>query len=214
MDSETEPVDILADDSRYNESFINFLKEIMGELVERKGIEVPSEFVLNMVKLAAINPDNKFLIKQQMVDTEIDRLKRIVIERIVEMSELSRTMIRMQIHYRDHCRSRDEVIEADRKEDTEKVNKLIGELRKSVPKHIRHYDFYYSKLMGATIYFANMGPDTEISVVNETEGAWVEKRTTLPIKLLNFLMKFDLLLFLQRQLEKSSIKMTSPSSYQ
>lgn len=49
MDSETEPVDILADDSRYNESFINFLKEIMNELVERKRIDVPSEFVLNMV---------------------------------------------------------------------------------------------------------------------------------------------------------------------
>lgn len=49
MESETEPVDILADDSRYNESFINFLKEIMSELVERKGIEVPSELVLNMV---------------------------------------------------------------------------------------------------------------------------------------------------------------------
>lgn len=73
----------------------------------------------------------------------------------------------------------DLVIEAERKEDTEKVRKLIGELKKSVPRHIRHYDFYYSKLMGATIYYANMGPDTEISVVNETEGeycAWAEDK--------------------------------------
>lgn len=174
-DQEREPendtIDLLSDDSRYNESFLNFLKEVIDELSTSKNISMPQDFVLNMVKLVALNPDNKFLIKQQMVDTEIDRLKRKVIDRIEGMSELSRNIIAMQLHYRYHCQSRDTVIASSRKESTDKINLLIGELKALVPKNLRHYDLYYSKLTAAIIYFANMGPDSEQSVVDETTDA-------------------------------------------
>jgi len=43
-------------------------------------------------------------------------------------------------------------------------------MKTGIPKHVRHYDLWYAKLIGATIIEADMGPATESSVVRETEG--------------------------------------------
>ncbi|ODM92107.1 hypothetical protein Ocin01_14576 [Orchesella cincta] len=166
----TDAID-LSEDNRFNENFVNFVKTMKTFLNDHKGIDVPREFIVNIVKLAAIDPNNKFLIKQQMVASEMDRLRKIVIEKIVGMTEISRNVIRIQLYYREKYMTRDEVISVYREAIDEKVIPLMTELRASVPRHLNHYDLYYAKMVGVTIYFANMGPDTEQSVVNETQAA-------------------------------------------
>jgi hypothetical protein len=51
-----------------------------------------------------------------------------------------------------------------------KISSLMSELKAGIPKNIRHYDFWYAKLIGATIIEADLGPATEGSVIRETEG--------------------------------------------
>ncbi|CAL8103090.1 unnamed protein product [Orchesella dallaii] len=106
-----------------------------------------------------------------MVASEMDRLRKIVIEKIVGMTEISRNVIRIQLYYREKYMTRDEAISAYREALDEKVIPLMTELRASVPRHLSHYELYYAKMIGVTIYFANMGPDTEHSVIKETQAA-------------------------------------------
>ncbi len=64
----------------------------------------------------------------------------------------------------------DELLDAHRFELEEEINPLLHDLKATIPKHQRHYEIYYQKLIAATIIRAGMGPHNEYTIVKQTEG--------------------------------------------
>jgi len=69
----------------------------------------------------------------------------------------------------------DVLIEAHRYELEEQIKPLINDLRSTIPKHLRHYEMYYQKLIAATITRSGMGPTNEFPIIKQTEGVYKSK---------------------------------------
>ena len=54
----------------------------------------------NQVKLVALDPQHKFVLKQPLTKVELDRLVVIAVDFITAMNPIQRNIIRMQLHYK------------------------------------------------------------------------------------------------------------------
>jgi len=45
----------------------------------------------------------------------------------------------------------------------------MDDIKSGIPKVLSHHDYWYAKLIGATIIEADLGPATQAAVIRETE---------------------------------------------
>ncbi|XP_021957046.1 cilia- and flagella-associated protein 206 isoform X2 [Folsomia candida] len=154
----------------YHQTFLRLISNVQT-CIKSAGVEVEDEFVVMIIKLVSLDPGNKFLIKQQMVESELERMKKIVVDRILAMSSMSRDIISMQFHFKMSYYNRDDSVYAHREDQENKISSLMNDMKTGIPNNLRQHDIWYAKLIGATIIEANMGSAMESSVVRETEAA-------------------------------------------
>jgi len=148
----------------------NIIREITHECAG-KGQVVSETLVAFMVKAVVLDPDNGFNVDRTLTKTDVDKLIRTCVFRLLEKDSPSLETIRMQVYFDMNYTTRTEFLDEHRRVLEGRLQPVIREITDSRARTRDELEVLYTRIVSCVLLRSGLGSPTDISVVREATAA-------------------------------------------
>ncbi|RVE71023.1 hypothetical protein OJAV_G00070520 [Oryzias javanicus] len=150
------------------------IQNIVGELVQectRRGHVLTETLVTFMVKAVVVDPTNGFENERKLTEQDVEKLKQLCLEKLLEKNSPSLDSIKMQLYFCMNYISQREFLKEIHVSLDSRLSPLSQQITDCRVKTSRESDAVYSRIITYILLQSSMGSPTDVDSVQEVKAA-------------------------------------------
>ncbi|XP_004860294.1 cilia- and flagella-associated protein 206 isoform X1 [Heterocephalus glaber] len=148
----------------------NIIREI-GQECASHGEIVSETLVAFMVKAVVLDPSNGFNIDRTLVKTDVQKLVKLCVTRLLDSKNPSLDTIKMQVYFDMNYTSREDFLEEHHRVLESRLSSVSREITDNRASTREELESLYQKIVSYMLLRSGLGSPTDIKIVRETTAA-------------------------------------------
>jgi len=148
----------------------NIIREIAQECAT-KGQVVSETLVAFMVKAVVLDPDNGFNVDRTLTKTDVEKLIKACVYRLLEKESPSLDTVKMQVYFDMNYTTRIDFLEEHKRVVESRLQSVIRDITDSRARTRDELEVLYTRIVSCVLLRSGLGSPTDIGVVREATAA-------------------------------------------